>query len=97
MEMQVGNERGPEAVDEDHQPEPRRRIRAHEQAQRRALERGATVHEVPQLLRHREHPLRKRQPLCVGAKPEPTACYIEIGSLYESLWRHRHRGREVRP
>ena len=72
MEMQVGNERGPEAVDEDHQPEPRRRTRgcaarpqallhrAHEQSQRRALERGATVHEVQQLLRHREHQLAHR-------------------------------------
>jgi len=92
MEMQVGNERGPEAVDEDHQPEPRRRTRgcavrpqallhrAHEKAQRRALERGATVHEVPQLLRHREHPLARRHCLTRRRMPPSTATCCAIAT-----------------
>ena len=93
MEMQVGNERGPEAVDEDHQPEPRRRTRgcaarpqallhrAHEQSQRRALERGATVHEVPQLLLlRREHPLAHRHCLTRRRMPPSTATCCAIAT-----------------
>jgi hypothetical protein len=56
--MQVGIERGAEAVDERHRPEARRRThartvrpqallhRAQEQAQRRTLEVGVAVQEV---------------------------------------------------
>ncbi len=92
MEMQVGNERGPEAVEEDHQPEPRRRTRgctarpqallhhAHEQSQRRALERGATVHEVQQLLRHREHQLAHRHCLTGRRMPPSTATCCAIAT-----------------
>lgn len=58
VKMQVGIERGAEAVDERHRPEARRRThartvrpqallhRAQEQAQRRTLEVGVAVQEV---------------------------------------------------